>query len=63
MVVIATPGQDMILIMSRALTHGTRALSGGFQSWPRAHVWLYRGSGLVMVGLALRLALARRGDA
>jgi len=24
-VLIATPGQDMILVMSRSITHGTRA--------------------------------------
>jgi len=35
-------------------------LSHWFQSRPTALVWLYRGSGLVMVGLALRLALSRR---
>lgn len=35
-------------------------LSAWFRSRPAALVWLYRGSGLVMVGLALRLALARR---
>ncbi len=38
-------------------------LSGWFQARPRALVGLYRFSGLVMVGLALRLALSRRGDA
>lgn len=35
-------------------------LSSWFQSRPRALVWLYRSSGLVMVGLAVRLALTRR---
>jgi threonine/homoserine/homoserine lactone efflux protein len=38
-------------------------LSAWFQSRPSALVWLYRFSGLVMVGLAVRLALSRRGDA
>jgi threonine/homoserine/homoserine lactone efflux protein len=38
-------------------------LSMWFQSRPRALPWLYRCSGLVMVGLAFRLAFARRGDA
>jgi threonine/homoserine/homoserine lactone efflux protein len=38
-------------------------LSTWFQSRPAALVWLYRCSGLVMVGLALRLALSRRSDA
>lgn len=35
-------------------------LSAWFRSRPEALVWLYRCSGLVMVGLALRLALSRR---
>jgi threonine/homoserine/homoserine lactone efflux protein len=39
------------------------ALSFWFQSRPRALVWLYRCSGLVMIGLAVRLALARRSEA
>jgi threonine/homoserine/homoserine lactone efflux protein len=38
-------------------------LSTWFRSRPSALLWLYRFSGLVMVGLAVRLALARRGDA
>jgi threonine/homoserine/homoserine lactone efflux protein len=38
-------------------------LSSWFQSRPKALVWLYRFSGLVMVGLAVRLAFSRRGDA
>jgi threonine/homoserine/homoserine lactone efflux protein len=38
-------------------------LSSWFRSRPTALVWLYRFSGLVMVGLAIRLALSRRGDA
>ena len=38
-------------------------LSPWFQSRPSALIWLYRCSGLVMVGLAVRLALARRADA
>jgi threonine/homoserine/homoserine lactone efflux protein len=38
-------------------------LSSWFQSRPNALVWLYRFSGLVMVGLAVRLALSRRIDA
>jgi len=38
-------------------------LSSWFRSRPRALVWLYRFSGLVMLGLAVRLALSRRGDA
>jgi threonine/homoserine/homoserine lactone efflux protein len=37
-------------------------LSAWFQSRPSALVWLYRCSGVVMVGLALRLALSRRSD-
>jgi threonine/homoserine/homoserine lactone efflux protein len=39
------------------------SLSSWFQSRPAALVWLYRFSGLVMVGLAVRLALSRRSDA
>lgn len=35
-------------------------LSAWFRSRPAALIWLYRCSGLVMVGLAVRLALARR---
>lgn len=35
-------------------------LSAWFRSRPMALVWLYRCSGLVLVGLAVRLALARR---
>lgn len=35
-------------------------LSAWFHSRPMALVWLYRFSGLVLVGLAVRLALARR---
>jgi len=38
-------------------------LSSWFRSRPTALVWLYRFSGLVMVGLAIRLALSRRSDA
>ena len=38
-------------------------LSSWFQARPAALVWLYRCSGLVMVGLAVRLALSRRADA
>jgi threonine/homoserine/homoserine lactone efflux protein len=37
-------------------------LSRWFQSRPAALVWLYRCSGLVMVGLAVRLALSRRAE-
>jgi threonine/homoserine/homoserine lactone efflux protein len=37
-------------------------LSSWFQARPAALVWLYRCSGLVMVGLAVRLALSRRAD-
>jgi threonine/homoserine/homoserine lactone efflux protein len=36
------------------------SLSAWFRSRPTALVWLYRSSGLVMVGLAVRLALSRR---
>jgi threonine/homoserine/homoserine lactone efflux protein len=36
------------------------SLSAWFRSRPSALVWLYRSSGLVMVGLAVRLALSRR---
>jgi threonine/homoserine/homoserine lactone efflux protein len=36
------------------------SLSAWFRSRPAALVWLYRCSGVVMVGLALRLALSRR---
>lgn len=39
------------------------SLSAWFQSRPAALVWLYRFSGVVMVGLAVRLALSRRSDA
>lgn len=35
-------------------------LSSWFQARPQALAWLYRGSGLVMLGLAVRLALSRR---
>ena len=35
-------------------------LSAWFKARPAALVWLYRGSGFIMVGLALRLALSRR---
>ena len=38
-------------------------LSSWFQSRPKALVWLYRFNGVVMVGLAVRLALSRRSDA
>ncbi len=38
-------------------------LSAWFQSRPSALVWLYRCSGIVMVGLAVRLAAARNSDA
>lgn len=38
-------------------------LSAWFRSHPQALVWLHRGCGGVMVGLAVRLALARRVDA
>jgi threonine/homoserine/homoserine lactone efflux protein len=124
--VIATPGQGMILVMSRSITYGAPAgvasaagvsvglvghtllaaaglgvllqaskiagadhptatvavlglvfaaltfaikgpvalfagrLSAWFRARPMAMVWLHRFSGLVLVGLAVRLALARR---
>ena len=35
-------------------------LSSWFRARPTALVWLYRGSGMVLLGLALRLALARK---
>lgn len=35
-------------------------LSTWFQARPRALLWLYRTSGVVMIGLAVRLALSRR---
>ncbi len=38
-------------------------LSHWFQAQPKALLYLYRFSGLVMVGLAVRLALSRRSDA
>jgi len=38
-------------------------LSTWFQSRPDALAWLYRCSGLVMLGLAVRLAFSRRADA
>lgn len=37
-------------------------LSSWFRSRPVALDWLYRFSGIVMLGLALRLALSRRGE-
>lgn len=37
-------------------------LSSWFQSRPQALLWVYRFSGLVMVGLALRLAMSRRSE-
>lgn len=39
------------------------SLSSWFKSRPGALLWLYRCSGLVMLGLAVRLALSRRTDA
>lgn len=36
------------------------SLSAWFRARPKALLWLYRGSGLVMLGLAMRLALSRR---
>jgi threonine/homoserine/homoserine lactone efflux protein len=36
------------------------SLSAWFRSRPAALLWLYRGSGVVMLGLAVRLALSRR---
>ena len=67
-VVIGTPGQDMLLalgVVFAALTFLIKGpvavfagrLSTGFQARP---VGLYRFSGLVMLGLAVRLALSRR---
>jgi threonine/homoserine/homoserine lactone efflux protein len=58
-------------VLFAALTFGIKApvavfagrLSSWFQSRPAALVWLYRCSGLVMMGLAVRLALSRRADA
>ncbi|MCA3180419.1 MAG: LysE family translocator [Burkholderiaceae bacterium] len=38
-------------------------LSGWFRSRPEALLWLYRVSGFVMIGLAVRLALSRRAEA
>ena len=72
LVVITTPGQDMILVMSRSIVQGAVAgvataagvfaglLSGWLRARPRVLLNLYRGSGLVMRGPGLRLALEQR---
>ena len=70
-VVIGTPGQDTLLalgVVFAALTFLIKGpvavfagrLSTGVQARPAALVGLYRFSGLVMLGLAVRLALSRR---
>lgn len=76
LVLIATPGQDMILVMSRSVAQGARAgltfavkgpvglfaglLSGWLRRHPGALVWLHRGSGAVLLALGVRLLFERR---
>ena len=74
LVIISTPGQDMMLVMSRSIAQGTRAglaTAAGVSVGLLGHtllatlglgalLWLYRSSGMVMVMLGVRLALSRR---
>lgn len=52
---IAIPGQDMILVMSRSVAQGV-----WLRSRPSVLTWVYRFSGAILVGLGVRLALERR---
>jgi threonine/homoserine/homoserine lactone efflux protein len=54
LVLIVTPGQDMILVMVLGL------LSGWLRACPAVLAWLFRTSGAVLVGLGLKLAFERR---
>jgi len=57
--VIITPGQDMILVKAPA-----GYFSGSFSSWlrsrPLALKWLDRASGVVLIGLGVKLAFEQR---
>jgi threonine/homoserine/homoserine lactone efflux protein len=63
LVVIVTPGQDMILVMS--LVKGPAgyfagALSAWLRARPRVLVGMHRTSGAILIALGLRLAFERR---
>ena len=76
LVLIATPGQDMILVMSRSVAQGALAgvvtaagvsiglfagaLSGWLRARPTVLAWVYRSSGAILIALGARLALERR---
>ena len=75
LVLIATPGQDMILVMSRSVAQGAKAgsarrslarlfadgaLSKLLRARPRVLAWMYRSSGAILIGLGVKLALERR---
>jgi threonine/homoserine/homoserine lactone efflux protein len=76
LVLIVTPGQDMVLVMSRSIAQGAPAgvstaagvsvglgagmLSGRLRAQPRVLTGLYRTRGAVPVGLGVKLALECR---
>jgi len=76
LVLIVTPGQDMILVMSRSVAQGAAVraataagvsvgvlagvLSGWLRRRPSVLTWVYRPSGVILVGLGAKLALERR---
>jgi len=73
LVLIVTPGQDMILVMVLGLVFagltfvvkgpvglGAGVLSGWLRARPAVLAWLFRTSGAVLVGLGVKLAFERR---
>lgn len=50
----------LALLVKGPIGLGAAALSGWLRSHPQALVWLFRASGIVLLGLALQLALQQR---
>ncbi len=65
-VLIITPGQDMILVMSRSILVKAPIgyFAGSFSKWlrsrPFVQVWINRISGGVLIALGIKLAFEKR---
>ena len=51
----------LALLVKGPIGFGAAALSGWLRAHPRSLVWLFRTSGVVLIGLALQLALRHLG--